>query len=145
MDASRECSSDQHTLAGFTSCNAGGSGEGGRQARTRPEGGCDEEARTASPPPPAPPGEEVPEGARGLAWRETSRCERASLVLHHVRLRHAMEREKHAEQAAGEAMGRLMRAFVLLCLLRIILAQQQRRRMLIDRDRAPTWDRAVNV
>ena len=107
--------------------------------------GCDEEARTASSPPPAPPGEEVPEGARGLAWRETSRCERAGLVLHHVRLRHAMEREKHAEQAAGEAMGRLMRAFVLLCLLRIILAQQQRRRMLIDRDRAPTWDRAVNV
>ena len=30
-------------------------------------------------------------------------------------------------------MGRLMRAFVLLCILRIVIAQQQRRRLMIDR------------
>ena len=70
-----------------------------------------------------------------------STCERAELVLRHLRRRHAQARERHAEQAAGEAMGRLTRAFVLLCLLRIVIAQQQRRRWMIEQRAALAWDR----
>ena len=60
-------------------------------------------------------------------------CELAEKVLRHIRLTREATRERHAEEEAGEAMGRLMRAFVLLCILRIVIAQQQRRRLMIDR------------
>ena len=74
--------------------------------------------------------------------RERSRCDKAELVLAHLRRRHADEREAHAEQQASEAMERLTRAFVLLCMLRIVIAQQQRRRFLMERAtaQAATWD-----
>jgi hypothetical protein len=64
---------------------------------------------------------------------ERSRCDKAELVLAHLRRRHADEREAHAERQASEAVERLTRAFVLLCMLRILIAQQQRRRILMER------------
>lgn len=62
-------------------------------------------------------------------------CEIADSALAHFHKQRQETRERYAEQEAGEAMGRLMRAFVLLCMLRIIIAQQQRRRLLMLHDR----------
>ena len=93
------------------------------------------------------------EGCEEASWSETldaaarrddaSRCQRAQLLLLHLRRQRAIAREAATEEAAGEAMGRLARAFVLLCMLRIILAQQQRRRMLIERTAGVAWVRAA--
>mmetsp|Transcript_28708 Transcript_28708/g.73615 ORF Transcript_28708/g.73615 Transcript_28708/m.73615 type:complete len:232 (+) Transcript_28708:1091-1786(+) len=66
-------------------------------------------------------------------------CELAEVVLRHIRLEREDHRERYAEREAGEAMERLTRAFVLLCILRIVIAQQQRRHMLMERQLA--WDR----
>ena len=64
-------------------------------------------------------------------------CEHAELVLRHLRRRHEAYREASAEQEAGEAMGRMTRAFVLLCVLRIVVAHQQRRRYQVERGALP--------
>ena len=78
------------------------------------------------------------ESEEGRASSERT-CMLAEKVLRHIRLDRELMREQYAEQEAGEAMGRLTRAFVLLCILRIVLAQQQRRRLLIERQLV--WDR----
>ena len=94
-----------------------------------PDAGLDAGASVADPSaylPPAPP------PAPWIAPEQT-RCTKAKLVLAHLRRRHAETREAHAEQMASEAMERLTRAFVLLCMLRIVIAQQQRRRFLMER------------
>ena len=69
----------------------------------------------------------------------TRTCDLAEKVLRHIRLTREATREQYAEQEAGEAMGRLTRAFILLCILRIVIAQQQRRRILLERQLA--WER----
>ena len=96
------------------------------------EEGCASETG-ARPPPPPPESEVVVAGGGGGSERGAfrSRCERAELVLLYLRRRHDESREADAEQAAGEAMTRLTRAFVLLCLLRIVIAHSQRRRIII--------------
>ena len=55
-------------------------------------------------------------------------CKRGELVVRFLRQRRALLRAQHAEEEAGEAMGRMARAFVMLCVLRICIAQQQHRR-----------------
>jgi len=72
------------------------------------------------------------------------------MVRKHLQTKRHNAAELHAEEEAGEAMGRLTRAFVLLCLLRLVIAQRQRRRLLLERqpgwDRPNAWDRpALNV
>ena len=67
-------------------------------------------------------------------------CDLAKQVLRHIRAMREAIRERYAEQEAGEAVGRLMRAFVLLCILRLVIAQQQRRRLTLER-RLAAWDR----
>ena len=69
-----------------------------------------------------------------------TRCDKARAVLAHLRRRHSDAQEAHAEQQASEAMERVTRAFVLLCMLRIVLGQQQRRRLLLERQAALAWE-----
>ena len=52
------------------------------------------------------------------------------------RRRRALEREHNAEEAAGEAMGRMARAFILLCMLRVVIAQHHRRQLAAQLDHA---------
>jgi len=56
-------------------------------------------------------------------------CELAGKVLEHLHRKQQAMRERYEEEEAGEAMWRLARAFVLLCMLRVILAHQQRARV----------------
>ena len=97
------------------------------------EEGCASEGGDArpSPPPPDDAGGALVAGSSGGAAAGVfrSRCERAELVLLFLRRRHEESREADADRAAGEAMARLTRAFVLLCLLRIVIAHTQRRRI----------------
>ena len=106
------------------------------------------------PPPPPPPPPSVEEQLRLLIRKEgcteadlhppsvaeeggrgggRTRCEHAELVL--LRLRREVERAqaeargRSAEREADEAMGRMTRAFILLCVVRLLIAQHARRRL----------------
>ena len=88
------------------------------------------------------------------------RCEHAHLLLRHflalstpgqapeaeaeADALSAAAREKEAEKQAGEAMARMTRAFILLCLLRILIAHHTRRRTVQERV-AAVQERAVAV
>ena len=75
----------------------------------------------------------------------SSGCEIAAALLRHERYRNEDMREQYAEQEAGEAMGRLTRAFVLLCILRVVIAQQQRRRWILQRQHYHDPHRHIQV
>ncbi|KAL1511363.1 hypothetical protein AB1Y20_006165 [Prymnesium parvum] len=66
-------------------------------------------------------------------------CKRGELVLRLLRRRRAIIRDQRADDAAGEAMGRMARALVMLCVLRLVIVHQQRHRRLasIEASRLP--------
>ena len=66
-------------------------------------------------------------------------CKRAELVLRRLRHRRELRRQQAVEDEADEAVGGLARAFVMFCMLRVVIAnyhaRQHRARVLAAAER----------